>query len=139
MNFGTSRRDVIFVVRGVKATEGLGTRAGETGMGRGATVVDEAEGTDEVEVATVEGPAVGEVVNAEGVDGSDADALDGSNVCAVARAFTPPLVPAQPATTIESTEAPARERAEYQRACLTTTHASEQIHAERSTFDMMAW
>ena len=36
-----------------------------------------------------------------------------------------PAQPAQPATTIARTAAPTRERAAYQRACLTTTHASE--------------
>ena len=40
-------------------------------------------------------------------------------------ALAEPLAPAQPATTIARTAAPTRERAAYQRACLTTTHASE--------------
>jgi hypothetical protein len=54
------------------------------------------------------------------------------------RVRAPTLTPAQPATTIERTAAPARERPANQWARLTKTHASERTNAKGSTFDMMA-
>jgi hypothetical protein len=54
-------------------------------------------------------------------------------------ALPEPPAPAKPATRIERTAAPARERAAYQRACLTETHASERTNVEGSASDMMAW
>lgn len=143
MNFGRSRSDALVAAPGAETIEGLGTAPGESlvdragsavdaraadGIKEGAAVDDERRGADDVRDAGV-----------CAVDGSGVDLVDGSNVGTLAPALTPPCGPAHPATTIESTAAPTRERAAYQRAWLTTTHASEPIHSERSTRDMMAW
>jgi len=67
------------------------------------------------------------------------DAVSGEDRVTPALAEPSTPAPAQPATTIESTAAPARERAAYERACPTKTHASERTNAEGSKSDMMAW
>jgi len=136
MNIGTSRSGEVVTGRGVETTEGLGAGAGGLGLGRADELVRAADGVDGADGVVIDdkGLGVDDVVNADG-----GDAVDGSDVGTVdPPALAPRRAPAQPATTIESTAAPARERAAYRRGRLTTRHAIEPISAERSAFDMMA-
>ena len=78
-----------------------------------------------------------EVMESVGSGDVGTDAVSGED--RVTPALAEPSAPAQPANNIESTAAPARERAAYERACPTKTHASERTNAEGSKSDMMAW
>jgi len=106
MNFGTSRSDGLLAALGVETIAGLVTWAGTMGVGRTVAVVLEADGVGGTNRVAVDDERLGVVEVME-------------------PALAEPPAPAQPATTIERTAAPATERAAYQRACLTTTHASE--------------
>lgn len=106
MYFGTRRSDGGLVTFGAETTAGLVTRAGTMGVGRAAAAVHEADGVDAVTRVAADDERLGVV---EVVESAPAE----------------PSAPAQPANTIERTAAPARERAAYQRAGLTTTHATQ--------------
>ena len=132
MNFGTSRSDDVTVARGADTTAGVVTRAVTTGAGRTAAAVREADvvedttdGDEGAERVAADDERLGEVEVRESAGSCDvgADATADPDRAAARLAEPPP--PAQPATTVERTAAPARERAAYQRACLTTTHACE--------------
>jgi hypothetical protein len=104
---------------------GVVTRAGAMGAVRTAAVVSGADRVDGATRVGVDDERLGvvEVMESEGSCCLGTDA--GSGADRASPALAEPPAPAQPATTIDRTAAPARERAAYQRPCLTTTHASE--------------
>lgn len=146
MNFATRCSDVVLTARRAVASAGFGMWAGEVRADRAAVLVGVADGVDGVDGAervAVDEEAVGmaELMRSVGVgpvDGPDVGAVDGRVPPALA-APAVPRAPEQPASANESAAAPARERAAYERTCLTRTHASEPINPMRSTFGMMAW
>jgi len=95
------------------------------GTGRTAEFVIWVDGFDGATRVGVDDERLGVVDVMESVGSCDVGVAAGSAGDRFEPALAEPLAPAQPATTIERTAAPARERAAYQRACLTTTHASE--------------
>ncbi len=105
----------------------LGAAAGAAAMGarRTAAVVLGADGLDGATSVAVDDETLGAVEVMASVGSCDVGVAVGSAGDSFEPALAEPLAPAQPATTIERTAAPTRERAEYQRASLTTTHASE--------------
>ena len=117
MNLGTRRRERVLTARGVTVLDALGTW--------------------DLVVELMDAVGVGPIDRVGGVVGSDVVAADGSDVEACDGPVAP--APAQPATTNETTAAPARERAVFRRGCLTRTHASEPITARSSMLGMMAW
>ena len=129
MYFGTRCSDGVLVTLGAATIAGVaaGMAAGAAAMGarRTAAVVLGVGGFDGATCVGVDGErlGVGDVMESEGSGNVGADAGSGADRAALTLAE--PLAPAQPATTIERTAAPTRERAAYERACLTTTHASE--------------
>jgi len=135
MSFGTRRSDGGFDALGAKPLAGLVTRARTMGVGRPAAVVRAADGVAGTGRVAVGDERLGDLEVMESVGfgdvGDDAGSGAGDDRCAPAP--DEPAAPAQPATRIESTTAPARERAAYRRVCLTTTYASERSDAERST------
>lgn len=122
MNFGTRRSDDVPVALAAETIAGLVTRAGAMGAGRTAAVVDGVDGATRV---AVDDERLGAVEVMESVGSCTVGTDAGSGEDRAAPALAEPPAPAQPATTIERTAAPAREQPAYQRACLTTTHASE--------------
>jgi hypothetical protein len=106
MYIGTRCSDGAIVGVDAVTIAGVVTRAGTMGVGRTVAVVLEADGVGGTNRVAVDDERLGVVEVME-------------------PALAEPPAPAQPATTIERTAAPATERAAYQRACLTTTHASE--------------
>jgi hypothetical protein len=95
------------------------------GARRTAEVVIGVDGFDGATRVGVDDERLGvvDVMESEGSGNVGADAGTGADTAVPTLAE--PRPPAQPATMIERTAAPTRERAAYQRACLTTTHASE--------------
>jgi hypothetical protein len=85
------------------------------------------------EVVVVDGERLGPVEVMESAGSCDLGADAGSGDERVSPWLAEPAAGAQPATRIKRTAAPATERAAYERACLTKTHASERTNAERST------
>jgi len=143
MNFATRCSDVVLTARRPVATAGFGMWTGEVRVDRAAALVEVADGVDGAERVAVDEEAVGmaELMRSVGigpVDGPDVGAVGGRVPRALAAPAVPPA-PEQPASANERAAAPARERAAYERTCLTRTHASEPINPMRSTFGMMAW
>jgi outer membrane lipoprotein SlyB len=97
----------------------------------------DALGTWDLVVELMEAVGVGTIDRVGGVVGSDVGGADGSDVEACDGPVAP--APAQPATTNETTAAPARERAVFRRGCSIRTHASEPNNAKNSMLGMMAW
>jgi len=119
MNIGTRRSEALLTACGAVVFKGLRT---------GDFVVELAEAVGVVvvagsEVGVIEGPAV--------------MVFSGSGVGVVEGALAP--APPHPARISETTAAPARQRAAYQRCCSTGTHGSEWNHAKWSKLGMMAW
>ena len=118
------------------------TCAGTIRAGRCAVVLG-ADGVQGAECVAIDGERLGVVEVMESVGSWDVgtDAGSGEDRVTPVLAEPPALTPApvHPATTIERTAAPTRERAAYELACLTRTHASEGTDVERSISDMMAW
>ena len=141
MNSGTRRNDGVVTTWRAGRTGGLVTWAGTMRLGRTAGVVREGDGVAGAERVAVDDERLGVVEVMESVGSCDVgtDAVSGEDRVTPALVEPPAPVPAQPANTIESTAAPARERAAYERACPTKTHASERTNAEGSKSDMMAW
>lgn len=141
MNSGTRRNDGVVTTRRGGTTGRLVTWAGTMRLGRTAAVVREGDGVEGAERVAVDDERLGVVEVMESVGSGDVGTDAGSGEDRVTPALAEPSTPApaQPATTIESTAAPARERAAYERACPTKTHASERTNAEGSKSDMMAW
>ena len=141
MNSGTRRNDGVVTTCRTGRTGGLVTWAGTMRLGRTAGVVREGDGVEGAERVAVDDERLGVVEVMESVGSGDVgtDAVSGEDRVTPALAEPSTPAPAQPATTIESTAAPARERAAYERACPTRTHASERTNAEGSKTDMMAW
>jgi len=139
MNFATRCSDVVLTARRAVASAGFGMRAGEVRVDRAAVLVGVADGVDGAERVAVDEEAVGmaELMRSVGI-GPDVGAVGGRVPRALAAPAVPPA-PEQPASANERAAAPARERAAYERTCLTRTHASEPINPMRSTFGMMAW
>lgn len=135
MNSGTSRSDEVFTAPGAVVIAGLGTRAGEVGVNRTAAVVREGDEVVGAGRVAVDDEGLGMVVVTESVDVCDVGSVDDP----VARALGAPPAPAHPATTTDRAATPARDRAAYQRVCLTWTYVSEPTNAKTSTFGMMAW
>jgi len=125
MYFGTRCSDGVLVTLGAARIAGMAAGSGAMGAGRTAEVVIGVDGFDGATRVGVDDERLGvvDVMESEGSGNVGADAGSGADMAAPTLAEPPS--PAQPATTIERTAAPARERAAYQRACLTTTHASE--------------
>lgn len=114
MYFGTRCSDGVLVTLGAATIAGMAAGAGAMGAGVTAEVVIRVEGFDGATRVGVDDERLGFV-----------DVMESEGAGRSAPTLAEPLSPAQPATTIERTAAPARERAAYQRACLTTTHASD--------------
>jgi len=125
MYFGTRCNDGARVVLDAATIAGVATHAGAMGAGRTADVVIAADGFGVATRVAVDDETLGVVVVVESEGSGNVGAAAGSGADRGAPTLAEPPWPAQPATTIERTAAPARERAAYQRACLTTTHASE--------------
>ena len=125
MYIGTRCSDGAIVGVDAVTIAGVVTRAGTMGVGRTVAVVLEADGVGGTNRVAVDDERLGVVDVMESVGSCDVGVAAGSAGDRFEPALAEPLAPAQPATTIERTAAPARERAAYQRACLTTTHASE--------------
>ncbi len=125
MYIGTRCSDVATVGVDAVTIAGVVTRAGTMGAVRTADVVIGADGFGGATRAAVGDETLGVVEVMESVGSCDVGAAAGSAGDRFEPALAEPLAPAQPATTIERTAAPARERAAYHRACLITTHASE--------------
>ncbi len=125
MYFGTRCSDGAIAGLGAATIAGVATRAGAMGAGRTATVVIGADGVERATCVAVDDERLGVVEVMESVGSGNVGADAGSGEDRAPPAPAEPLAPAQPVTTIERAAAPARERAAYQRACLTTTHASE--------------
>ncbi|NMM24287.1 MAG: hypothetical protein HHJ11_12465 [Phycicoccus sp.] len=125
MYIGTRCSDDVLVTPGAATIVGMAAGAGAMGAGRTAEVAIVADGFDDPTRVGVDDERLGvvDVMESEGSGIVGADA--GSGADGVALRLAEPPSPAQPATTIERAAAPARERAAYQRACLTPTHASE--------------
>ncbi len=117
MNLGTRRRERVLTARGVTALGALGAC--------------------DLVVELMEAVGVGTIDRVGVVVGSDVVAADGSDVEACDGPVAPD--PAQPATTNETTAAPASERAVLRRGRFTRTQASEPITARSSMLGMMAW
>jgi len=129
MYFGTRCSDGVLVTLGAATIAGVaaGMAAGAAAMGarRTAAVVLGIDGFDGATSVAVDDETLGAVEVMASVGSCDVGVAAGSAADNFEPALAEPLAPAQPATTIERTAAPARERAAYERACLTTTHASE--------------
>lgn len=149
MNSGTRRNDGVVTTCRAGRTGDLVTWAGTMRLGRTAAVVRGGDGVEGAErgegaervAADDERLGVVEVMESVGSGDVGTDAVSGEDrvTPALAEPSAPAPAPAQPANNIESTAAPARERAAYERACPTKTHASERTNAEGSKSDMMAW
>ena len=138
MYFGTRCSDGVLVTLGAATIAGVaagmaagmpaGMAAGIAAMGArrtAAAVVIGADGFDGATSVAVDDETLGAVEVMTSVGSCDVGVAAGSAADSFEPALAEPLAPAQPATTIERTAAPARERAAYERACLTMTHASE--------------
>jgi hypothetical protein len=125
MYFGTRCSGGVLVTLGAATIAGAAAGAGAMGTGRTVEVVIGVDGFDGVTRVGVDDERLEVVDVMESVGSCDVGVAAGSTGDRFEPAFAEPLAPAQPATTIERTAAPTRERAAYQRACLTTTHASE--------------
>ena len=125
MYIGTRCSDGVLVTLGAATIAGTAAGAGAMGAGRTAEVVIGVDGFDGATRVGVDDERLGvvDVMESEGSGNVGAD--DSSGADRAAPTLAEPPSPPQPATTTERTTAPTRERAAYQRACLTTTHASE--------------
>ena len=125
MYFGTRCSDGVLVTLGAATIAGVAAGAAAMGARRTAAVVLGTDGFDGATRVAVDDETLGAVEVMASRGSCDVGVAAGSAADSFAPELAEPLAPAQPATTIERTAAPARERAAYQWACLTTTHASE--------------
>ena len=129
MYFATRCSDDVLVRLGAATIAGMaaGMAAGAAAMGacRTASVILGVDGFDGATRVAAGDETLGVVKVMAPVGSCDAVVAAGSAGDRCEPALAELLGPAQPATTIARTAAPTRERAAYQRACLTTTHASE--------------